>query len=139
MHSTITEIRKMIEWYDSHSRNAPINKLLDAKDALVVRNYYIAEEFAKFNESHKASYGLRKIGIAEQVNRSVKAGESVNRAEHLATEEKAELIKDEKLNEGIADKLYILLKHSDAVVRAMEQRIAVLRRELENSERENQT
>ena len=68
-----------------------------------------------------------------------KASESFNKAESQAIEDKAELIKDEKLNEGIADKLYILIKHSDAVVRAMEQRIAVLRRELELSQNENQT
>lgn len=139
MHKTIEEIRKMIEWYKSKSRTANIHQLLDAKDAIVTRNYLLAEEFAKFNESHKASYGLRKIGIASQINKAIKAGESFNKAESQAIEDKEELLREEKLNEGIADKLYILIKHSDSVVRAMEQRIAVLRRELENSERENQT
>ena len=139
MHETLDKIRQMIGWYERTSRKANLHQLLDAKDSLVTLNYTLAEEFAKFNQNHKIGYGLRKIGIATEINKFVKAQESHNKAESLAIEEKADIIKEENLNGAIADALYIKLKHSDAVVRAMEQRIAVLRKELEASGKENQT
>ena len=139
MHETLDKIRKTIEWYEKSSATATIDLLLRARDQLVSWNYYIAEEFAKFNQSAKVGYGLRKIGIASEINKMTKAGETFSKSDSLAIEEKADIIKDEKLNEAIADSLYIRLKHSSEVVRAIEQRIAVLRKELENSQRENQT
>lgn len=137
MHETLDKIRKTIEWYERSSATATIDLLLRARDQLTTWNYYIAEQFAEFNKSAKVGYGVRKIGIAKEVNKMTKAGETVSKADSIAIEEKADIITDEKLNESIADSLYIRLKHSSAVVRAMEQRIAVLRKELEN--REDQT
>jgi len=137
MHETLDKIRKTIEWYEKHSATATIDLLLRARDQLTTWNYYIAEEFAKFNQSAKIGYGVRKIGIATEINKMTKAGETFTKADSVAIEEKQDIIKDEKLNESIADSLYIRLKHSGAVVRAIEQRIAVLRKELE--QREDQT
>ena len=134
MHETLDKIRKTIEWYEANSATATIDILLRARDQLTTWNYFIAEEFAKFNTSAKVGYGVRKIGIAKEVNKMTKAGETVSKADSIAIEEKADIITDEKLNEGIADSLYVRLKHSGAVIRAMEQRIAVLRKELENKE-----
>jgi hypothetical protein len=139
MHETLDKIRKGIEWYEKHSNTASMHDLLRCKDKIVSYNYYIAEQFADFNKSAKIGYGVRKVGIASEINKMTKAGETFTKADSLAIEEKQDIIKDEKLNEAIADSLYIRLKHSDAVVRAIEQRVAVLRKELENSNRENQT
>jgi len=139
MHDTLDKIKRGIEWYEKHSNTATIHDLLRCKDKIVSYNYYIAEQFAEFNKSAKIAYGIRKIGIASEINKMTKTGETFTKSDSLAIEEKADIIKDEKLNEAIADSLYIRLKHSDAVVRAIEQRIAVLRKELENSGKENQT
>ena len=139
MHDTLDKIKRGIEWYEKHSNTATIHDLLRCKDKIVSYNYYIAEQFDKFNKSAKVGYGVRKIGIAKEINKMTKAGETVSKADSIAIEEKEDIITDEKLNEGIADGLYIRLKHSGAVVRAIEQRIAVLRKELENSGKENQT
>jgi len=137
MHETLEQIKKIILWYRDKSTTATIDQLLKARDKLATYNYTIAEQFADFNKSAKVAYGIRKIGIACEVNKLTKAGETHSKADSLAIEEKKDIITEEKLNESIADSLYIKLKYSSEVVRAIEQRIAVLRKELE--QREDQT
>ena len=139
MEEIILKIGKGINWYGNNSAKANINQLLEAKDKLVTLNYNIAEEVAEAKRIYNYSYYIRKISISKSKNSYINQGHSATKSESIATEEQAEKLEQEINNESYALKIELLLRQSNKVVDAMQQRISVLKSELNNSKNLNVT
>lgn len=126
----IEKIGKLVEWYNSNCKSATPVQLLDCKDLLVTFNYNLAEQVADMTKDYHKSYYIRKMAIAVKKNAYIKNGEAIGKAESLATEDAAEQFESELEYEAMALRFELLLKQSNKVVDALQQRISYLKVEL---------
>ena len=124
---TIEQISKVIESYNKSYRTLSIDSLLAAKDKLVTLNYNLAEDVAEAKKSYNYGYYIRKINIIKAKNRYINQGTSATAAEAKAMEEFAGDLKTELDREAISHRMDLLLRQSNKVVDAIQQRISYLK------------
>ncbi len=129
---TIPAIADIIDFYHKNSVKMGISDLLRLRDNLAARSYHLAEECAKIKLSYNEAYFIRKIGVARAKNALMNQHSGI-KAESLAMVEGESLFNDEIQAEAAAYRIDLLLKQVNAVLRAMEQRIAHLRTEYERT------
>jgi len=130
MSEIITKIGKIVSWYNTNCKSATPVQLLDCKDTLVTLNYNLAETVADMTKDYHKSYYIRKMAIAVKKNAFIKNGEAIGKAESLATEEAAEQFENELEFEALALRFELLLKQSNKIVDAIQQRVSYLKVEL---------
>jgi len=130
----LEDINRVIEAYKKNYSTLSIDSLLNAKDKLVTLNFNLAEEVAEAKKQYNAGYYIRKISIIKQKNSYINQGKSAAAAEAMATSENAENLKVELGWEDIAYRLELLLRQSNKVVDAIQQRISFLKVEKKNAE-----
>ncbi len=130
MNEILEKINVIINWYHQKSASASPDDLLKCKDKLVTYNYNLAELVAEYSKNYHKNYYIRKLTVARMKNAYIKNGEAVGKAESLATEEAAEAFDNELESEALAMRLELLLRQSNKVVDAIQQRISYLKTEM---------
>lgn len=127
----IDKITTQVNWYGKHSTGATLDQLLECKDKLVGYNYHLAELVSEYFLNYSKCYYIRKIKIARIKNVLIKNKTAITHAESIATEQAANEFEQEVENEAMAQRLDNLLRQSNKVVDAIQQRISVLKKERE--------
>ena len=130
----LEQITEVIQAYNESYKDLSIDNLLNAKDKLVTLNFNLAEEVAEAKKSYNYGYYIRKINIVKAKNRYINQGTSATAAEAKALEEFAGDLKIELDREAISYRMDLLLKQSNKVVDAIQQRISFLKIEKQNAE-----
>ena len=130
MEEIVNKISDLITWYGNNCHKAQPEELLICKDRLVTFNYNLAQIVAESAKDYHLHYYIRKLTIARIKNAYIKKGEAVSKAESLATEESAEEFQNELESEALALKLELLLKQSNKIVDAIQQRVSYLKIEM---------
>ena len=130
----IEQVSKIIEAYKKSYKTLSIDLLLNCKDKLVTLNFNLAEEVAEAKKSYNYGYYIRKINIIKAKNRYINQGTSATAAEAKALEEFAGDLKTELDREAISYRMDLLLRQSNKVVDALQQRISFLKIEKANAE-----
>ncbi len=94
---------------------------------------------AEAKKSYNYGYYIRKINIIKAKNRYINQGTSAVAAEAKALEEFAGDLKTELDREAFSYRLDLLLKQSNKVVDAIQQRVSFLKTEKQNAEYGNNT
>lgn len=140
LNKIIDRIHAVTNWWHSFGQEVEIagnkygNSLDDMHEVnriLSAYNVYLAEVVADFKVNYNNTMINRKISITERTN-AINNEEAFNRAESLAKEENAELLKLEKQYEALAVKAEIMLKHSSQMMNQIQNYINYLRKEKEN-------
>jgi len=126
----LDKINEMVSWYHKNCTKATPEQLLASKDKLVTLNYNLAEIVAEQAKNYHKSYYIRKLTIARKKNAYIKSGEAVSKAESLATEEAANEFEQELELEALALRYELLLKQSNKIVDAIQQRVSYLKIEM---------
>ena len=130
----LEQITEVIQAYNESYKDLSIDNLLNAKDKLVTLNFNLAEEVAEAKKSYNYGYYIRKINIVKAKNRYINQGTSATAAEAKALEEFAGDLKIELDREAISYRMDLLLRQSNKVVDAIQQRISFLKVEKQNAE-----
>jgi len=130
----IEQITEIIMAYNKAYKTLSIDDLLNAKDKLVTLNFNLAEEVATAKDSYNMGYYLRKINVTKHKNAYINQGKSATAAESAAIDNTRAELKAELEKESYAYRLDLLLKQSNKVVDALQQRISFLKREKQNAE-----
>lgn len=137
---TILEnITGIINVYNKKYSTLSIDALLNCKDQLVTFNFNLAEEVAEAKRSYNMGYYIRKINVVKQKNALINQGNSATAAESAAIEKNEEHLKEELDREALSYRMDLLLKQSNKVVDAIQQRVSYLKVEKQNAERSNNT
>lgn len=130
----LEQINDVIQAYNKSYKTLSIDDLLNAKDKLVTLNFNLAEEVAEAKKSYNYGYYIRKINIVKAKNRFINQGTSAVAAEAKALEEFAGDLKTELDREAFSHRLDLLLRQSNKVVDAIQQRVSFLKTEKQNAE-----
>ena len=130
----IEQISEVITIYNKSYKTLSIDDLLNAKDKLITLNFNLAEDVAEAKKSYNYGYYIRKINIIKAKNRYINQGTSATAAEAKALEEFAGDLKIELDREAISYRMDLLLKQSNKVVDAIQQRVSYLKTEKSNAE-----
>ena len=130
----LEQVSGVITAYKRNYKTLSIDDLLNCKDKLVTLNYNLAEETADSKDSYNMGYFLRKINVTKAKNAYIYQGKSAAAAESAAIENTRAELKDELLKESNAYRLDLLLKQSNKVVDAIQQRVSFLKTEKQNAD-----
>jgi len=130
----IEQIAEVIQAYGKSYKTLSIDDLLNAKDKLVTLNFNLSEEVAEAKKSYNYGYYIRKINIIKAKNRYINQGTSATAAEAKALEEFAGDLKIELDREAVSHRMDLLLRQSNKVVDAIQQRVSFLKIEKSNAE-----
>ena len=130
----IEQVSNVIQAYKGNYKTLSIDDLLNCKDKLVTLNYNLAEETADSKDSYNMGYYLRKINVTKNKNAYINQGKSAAAAESAAIENTRAELKDELLKESNAYRLDLLLKQSNKVVDAIQQRVSFLKTEKQTAD-----
>ena len=125
----LAKISDIITWYNGNAQKATIDMILAAKDRLVTLNYNLGEMLADSQTEFNKKYFIRRISIAKKEAYHIQQGEAISKAKTVAVSECEFEFKEELDAESYANKVEILLRQSNRVVDAMQQRISVLKKE----------
>lgn len=131
---TLKEIEKILGEYYKRAASMHVDELLDLRDKLAIHSYRLAEYTADAKTSYNTNYFNRKI----TVNRSQQAlmqKQNMSAAKSLINAEicHEDALQDELIAEALAYKHDLLLKQTNKVLDAMNQRISHVKNELEQS------
>jgi len=135
----IDEIRKEINRYHQVAGACSIDTLLDIQDAIAIRSFTLASHTADYKTSYNASYFMRKIGIAKSSLAHQKSGLKIATAEQQALIDNAAAYEQEQANEATAVQLDMLLRQTNVILSAIQQRISHMKKERELTYKQEQT
>lgn len=139
MEEILKKVGDVISWYQENYNTENIHLLLRSKDNLVTLNYNLAEEVAEHKKLYNIHYFIRKIAINKTKNSYINQKKSAVESQNIAEIEQADKLEAELEAEAISFRLDLLLKQSNKIVDAMQQRISFMRYELENTRKTNNT
>ena len=135
----LKEIRYWINQYHANKGTADIEGLLKIQDEVAVRTFTLAQYVGDYKTSFNASYFIRKIGVAKSSLNYQKAGHTLGKADHQALLDNASNYEQEQAHEATAVTLELLLKQTNVILQAMQQRISYYKSEKQATNRQNQT
>lgn len=128
----LEKIHEIVSWYYKESSTTDIDTLANKRDKLASLGMYLAENTAKSGMMAKLAYVERKYVTAVR-SRDYKEmeGIAVSLAESKAIADTKVELEDEKKKEGVAEQMYLLMRQTNLVLSAMQQRISLLSKEKE--------
>lgn len=131
---TLSEIEKILSRYFTDGSKMQVTELLDLRDRLSIHSYRLAEYTADAKTTYNASYYIRKISVLKETQNIIQ----VRKLSKAQAEIEAEIINDElfqnqQIDEARAYKHDLLLKQTNQVLSAMQQRISYLKKEKDDN------
>ena len=123
------ELRYWINQYHQAKESASIDGLLQIQDEIAIRTFTLADYVADYKTSFNASYFIRRIGVAKTSLNLQKNGLKMGTADNQALVDNAEIYEQEQAHEATAVRLELLLKQTNIIIQAIQQRISYFKQE----------
>ena len=127
LEEVITKLKEFISEYNKVRDSGNIALILDLKDKILGWSFRFAELTADLKINYNERYFIRKIAIAKTKNALIKSGTAIGKADVESMIEHEVEYKSEQEIEGLSYKADILLRQTNMIVRAIEQRISWLK------------
>jgi len=130
---TVDEIAKVINWYDDNYRTSSIEDLLASRDKIAVLSFRLAEQCGDSKKEYNVRRFIKKIEFSRQKQEFMNSGSSGIKADAEATDATEMQYREELEHEAIGFKMDLILRQTNKILEAMNQRISHLKKEKENS------
>ena len=127
LEEVITKLKGFISEYNQVRDSGNISLILDLKDKILGWSFRFAELTADLKINYNERYFIRKIAIAKTKNALIKNGTAIGKADVESMIEHEVEYRTEQEIEGLSYKADILLRQTNMIIRAIEQRISWLK------------
>jgi hypothetical protein len=135
----LTEIRYWINEYHKAKDSTSIESLLKIQDEIAIRSFTLAQYVGDYKTSFNNSYFIRKIGIAKSSLTHQKNGLRQGQADSQALIDNRDNYEQEQAHEATAVTLDLMLRQTNVILQAIQQRISHYKQEKTFTNRQNQT
>jgi hypothetical protein len=133
------EIRYWVNQYHQAKDSASIDGLLTIQDEIAIRSFTLAQHVADYKTSFNNSYFIRKIGVAKSSLTYQKNGLKQGQSDSQALIDNADNYEIEQANEATAVTLDLLLRQTNILLQAIQQRISYYKQERSLTSKQNTT
>lgn len=130
---TFDEIAKVVTWYDNNYRTGSIEDLLASRDKIAVLSFRLAEQCGDSKKEYNVKRFIKKIEFSRQKQAFINSGSTGTKADAEATEATEMQYREEIEQEAIGFKMDLILRQTNKILEAMNQRISHLKKEKETS------
>ena len=123
----ITKLEGLIKEYNQIRDSGNISLILDLKDQICAWSFRFAELTADLKIEYNQRYFIRKIAIDKTKNALIKNGTAIGKADVESMIEHETEYKSEQEIEGLSYKADIMLRQTNMIIRAIEQRVSWLK------------
>ena len=123
----ITKLEGLIKEYNQIRGSGNINDILDLKDQICAWSFRFAELTADLKIEYNQRYFIRKIATAKTKHALIRNGTTIGKAESESMIEHEVEYKSEQEIEGLSYKADIMLRQTNMIIRAIEQRVSWLK------------
>lgn len=124
---TISKLQELIKEYNTVRGSGSIGYLLDIKDQICMWSFRFAELAADLKMDYNQKYFIRKIAVSKTKHALIRNGTTIGKAESESIIEHEVEYRAEQEIEGLSYKADIMLRQTNVIIRAMEQRISHLK------------
>ena len=135
MQNVLAEIRKILDWYKVNCKTAFYIDILSAKDRLAIYSFTLAEFTADMKGEYNLAYFNRRISVLRTKQTLINSKTAIGKAEGDAILEHQDAYKKEMEAEADAYRADLLLRQVNKIIDAMQQRVSVLRSEMDKSQK----
>jgi hypothetical protein len=133
------ELRYWVNQYHQAKDSASIDGLLDIQDEIAIRSFTLAQHVADYKTSYNASYFIRRIGIAKSTLVHQKNGMKMGTSDNQALIDNETAYEQEQSHEATAVMLDLLLRQTNIILQAIQQRISYYKQERMLTSKQNIT
>ena len=134
------EIRWWVNEYHTAIKSDPsIEALLNIQDQIAIRSFTLAQHVAEYKTSYNAHYFIRKIGVAKSSLNYQKQGLKQGQSDSQALVDNEKQYEIEQSHEATAVQLDLLLRQTNVILGAIQQRISYFKQEKMQTRNQNQT
>ena len=123
----ITKIEGFIKEYNLCRDSGNISLILDLKDKICAWSFRFAELTADLKIDYNEKYFIRKIATAKTKHALIRNDMTIGKADAESMIEHETEYKSEQEIEGLSYKADIMLRQTNMIVRAIEQRVSWLK------------
>ena len=123
----IEKLEGLIKEYNQVRDSGNISLILDLKDQICAWSFRFAELTADLKIEYNQRYFIRKIATAKTKHALIRNGTTIGKAESESMIEHEVEYKTEQEIEGLSYKADILLRQTNMIIRAIEQRVSWLK------------
>ena len=91
LNETLKEVDSILRWF-YQTKEKPLPILIDKKGKLSVLSFYVAEQLSDLKAQYNLKYYDRRISFTRSVNRQIKEGAPVSKAEYIGKEETNDIL-----------------------------------------------
>ena len=132
LNETLKEVDSILRWF-YQTKEKPLPILIDKKEKLSVLSFYVAEQLSDLKAQYNLKYYDRRISFTRSVNRQIKEGAPVSKAEYIGREETNDILQEEMEIENLAYRLENILKSIKQVLDAMRDSFVYLKAEYDRT------
>lgn len=122
-----TKMQELIKEYNQSKGTQNISLLLDIKDKICAWSFRFAELTADLKITYNDFYFIRRINVAKTRQALIKNGSTIGAADTDALIKHEESYKKEQEYESLSYKADILLRQTNVIIQAIQQRISWLK------------
>lgn len=123
----ITKIEELIKEYNNVRDSQNISLILDLKDKICAWSFRFAELTADLKIEYNEKYFIRKIATAKTKHALIRNDMTIGKADAESMIEHEVEYKSEQEIEGLSYKADIMLRQTNMIIRAIEQRVSWLK------------
>jgi len=129
----LKEIKDCVDWYSQNYATIDIHKAHNLKSKLVTYLYNLSDLVAEMKRESLFATVNRKYEHHKLKSQLIESSFTIAKAESKSIEETKTFLESEATYESMAFRMKLLLEQGNKVVDDLQQRIATLKKELENS------
>ena len=123
----ITKLEGLIKEYNQVRDSGNISLILDLKDKICAWSFRFAELTADLKIEYNQRYFIRKIATAKTKHALIRNDMTIGKADAESMIEHETEYKSEQEIEGLSYKADIMLRQTNMIIRAIEQRVSWLK------------
>ena len=125
--------------YHRVRQSCSIEKLLDIQDEIAIRTLTLATFVGDYKQSYNGAYFNRRIAIAKKSIALQNKGSKMGAADSQALIDNADKYEVEQAHESTAVSLDLILRATNTILDAIQQRISFMKQEKMITRQQNQT
>ena len=122
-----TKIQGYIKEYSQIRDSGNISLLLNVKDNICAWSFRFAELTADIKIDYNDAYFIRRINVAKSKQALINKGSAIGKADVDSMIENEEAYKAEQEYESLSYKADLMLRQTNVIIRAIEQRVSYLK------------
>ncbi len=130
LNEIIEAIQGFIKEYNDLKGSNNISAMLEVKDKICGWSFRFAELTADIKEDYNNRYFIRRIATSKTKNALIRNGSKIGTADTEAIIEHEADYKSEQQAEALAYKADLMLRQTNIIIRAIEQKVSYLKWEL---------